>query len=167
MDVDCIGKGFLLSRTGAERICEALMCLKDKISRESAKQRTNFPFDIKSSRELQCESLINCFFTMLTSGTLEVMPAKKYTPLWTKQDEIIERQNQALRKIAYNIGCLRTLLAGVKGLENIPAVREIEDECAKGLDARRAVLAQTISDDETLDSSVDAALTKKQDTEKK
>lgn len=165
MVVECIGKGFLFTRTGTERICEALTCLKDKLAQKKSDSPKLSSLALEQ-KEYECDFLYQCFFTMLPYRHLEVMPSKKNTPLWSMQDEIIERQNQALRKIAYNIGCLRTLLAGVKGLENIPAVTAIEDECAKGLDTRRAVLAQTISDDETLDSSVDSALTKRQNAKK-
>ncbi len=137
MDIECTGKGFTFAREGTELICKALTCLKDKLAQERAKMREDFPFEHVDPREYECESLINCFSTMVPYGYLEVMPAKKNTPLWTKQDEIIERQELALRHILMNIGRIP-----LNHREEVDVWKNILAACKKGLGARKAVLAE-------------------------
>ena len=98
--------------------------------------------------------LASCFKTVVKQEVIEVRRADKKKkdpdpkmPEWDYKDEIIERQLRALRRIAYAIGQVRSILTPIRGLNNIAAVKTIEDACSEALDARRLVIQKILGAD--------------------
>jgi hypothetical protein len=133
----CIGEGFLISQDAAEIIADALR---------------EYKTDSKIMGE-QIASVAKCFETVLEHKVLAVRPFDKKKspnpkmPEWDYKDEIVERHLRALRRIAYAIGQIRALLSSVPGLNNLSAVKTIEDSCSEALDARRLVIQETLGAD--------------------
>jgi len=139
----CCGEGFMMANDATEVVIQALAKYAESVGDEEV------------VKEL-VKSLSNCFETMSRHERLSVRPFRQdkekdfpgaSKPEWDYKDEVIERQLRCLRRITYSVGQLRAMLAPIRGINDLPSVKAIEDACSEGLDARRRVISEMLGAD--------------------